>query len=152
RRPRRVRPGRAPARRDARGRVCGRHRGPGRDPLEPGRGDGGRSMIHAPWKLIRRQPRARRGRIAWEDLGPTPLGENGYTPQGMTWVDGRIVFANSWKDTRSRVYRYAPERMELEATFDMPPEAVHTSGLAWDGTRFFAVDYKSNRCYEIDLA
>jgi len=70
----------------------------------------------------------------------------------MTWVEGRLVFANSWKDTQSRVYRYAPERMELEATFDMPPEAVHTSGLAWDGTHLWAVDYKSNRGYRIDLA
>ena len=94
-------------------------------------------MMHLPsrhwWNLVVRQPPSRRGTLAWEDLGPTPLGEKRYTPQGMTWVDGRIVFANTWKDTKSRVYRYAPPAMAADGTFDMPDEAVHTSGLAWDG-------------------
>jgi hypothetical protein len=98
------------------------------------------------WNLIRRQPPTRRARVHWEDLGPTPLGEKRYTPQGLTWVDGRIVFANTWKNAKSRVYRYAPEPMTLEGTFDMPDEAVHTSGLAWDGAHLWAVDYVSNRC------
>jgi hypothetical protein len=108
-------------------------------------------MMRGYWKLYLRQPPWKRGTLAWEDLGPTPLGERGYTPQGMTWVDGRIVFANCWRDTKSRVYRYAPRGMVLEGTFDMPAEAVHTSGLAWDGRHLWAVDYVSNRCYEIDL-
>lgn len=112
-------------------------------------------MMHLPsrhwWNLVVRQPPSRRGTLAWEDLGPTPLGEKRYTPQGMTWVDGRIVFANTWKDTKSRVYRYAPPAMAADGTFDMPDEAVHTSGLAWDGARLWAVDYVSNRCYAIDL-
>jgi hypothetical protein len=103
------------------------------------------------WNLLVRKPRSLRGTLAWEDLGPTPLGEKDYTPQGMTWAEGRILFANSWKNTRSRVYRYAPPAMTLEGSFDMPDEAVHTSGLAWDGSRLWAVDYVSNRCYAIDL-
>jgi glutamine cyclotransferase len=104
------------------------------------------------WKLVWRQPAERTGTLAWEDLGPTPLGENRFTPQGMTCVRGDIVFANTWKNTRSRVYRYKPPRMDnILGTFDMPKEAVHTSGLAFDGQYLWAVDYISNRCYKLAL-
>lgn len=101
--------------------------------------------------LLRRQARTLVGRVEWEDHGPTPLGERRFTPQGLTWVDGRLLFANSWQDTRSRIYEIDPGSMEVRRTFDMPDEAVHTSGLAWDGTRLWAVDYRSNRAYWIDL-
>jgi len=101
--------------------------------------------------MLRRQRRARRAAVAWEDRGPTPLGEQRYTPQGLTFVEGRLVFANSWRDARSRLYEIDPDSMHILRWFDMPPEAVHTSGLAWDGKRLWAVDYKSNRAYCIDL-
>jgi len=101
--------------------------------------------------LVLRQPSSKRAVLAWEDLGPTPLGDKGYTPQGMTFADGKIIFANSWKNTRSRVYCYQPPKMEPLAEFDMPAEAVHTSGLAWDGKHLWAVDYICNCCYKIDL-
>lgn len=89
--------------------------------------------------------------IQWEDRDPTPLGEKGYTPQGLTWVNGRLIFANCWRNTRSRVYEFDPDTMTCQRHFDMPPEAVHTSGLAWDGAYLWAVDYISNRGYCIDL-
>lgn len=91
------------------------------------------------------------GRACWADMGPTPLGEKGYTPQGLTWVDGKIVFANTWKDARSRVYEIDPGGMAVLRHFDMPEGAVHTSGLAWDGRHLWGVDYVSNRAYCIDL-
>jgi len=100
---------------------------------------------------LSRRPANLRGEIAWLERGPTPHGDKGYTPQGLTWVEGRLIFANSWKNTRSRVYEFDPETMECLRFFDMPPEAVHTSGLAWDGSRLWAVDYISNRGYAIDL-
>lgn len=102
-------------------------------------------------RALSRVPRDRRAVLPWEDLGPVPLAEKRYTPQGMTWVEGRIVFANCWKNTNSRVYRIDPSDMRIEAWFDMPPEAVHTSGLAFDGQDLWAVDFKSNRCYRIAL-
>lgn len=92
-----------------------------------------------------------RGVIAWQDKGPTPLGHKGYTPQGMTWVGKHLVFANTWKNKRSRVYEIDPESMEELRHFDMPRGAVHTSGLAWDGKYLWAVDYKSRRAYCIKL-
>jgi glutamine cyclotransferase len=100
---------------------------------------------------LRRNHAVFRADIAWEDRGPTPLGENRYTPQGLTWAEGRLIFANCWRDKRSRVYEFDPATMQCLRSFDMPPEAVHTSGLAWDGARLWAVDHISNYGYCIDL-
>jgi len=103
------------------------------------------------WNLLVRQPSDKRGPLSWEDLGPTPLGQERFTPQGMTFVRGDLVFANSWKNKRSRVYRLRPPRMEVIGCFDMPAEALHTSGLAFDGQHLWAVDYVANRCYRLDM-
>lgn len=103
------------------------------------------------WSLLFKRPGSRVGNLQWESRGAVPLKEKRYTPQGMTWVDGRIIFANSWKNTRSRVYEIDPSSMAIGRFFDMPEGAVHTSGLAWDGKRLWAVDYIANRAYCIDL-
>ena len=103
------------------------------------------------FRFFTRQPQEKRGHAEWEDKGAVPLAENKYTPQGMTWVNGRIIFANSWKNTRSRVYEFDPETMLSERHFDMPDGAVHTSGLAWDGEHLWGVDYISNLAYCFDL-
>lgn len=100
------------------------------------------------WAL--RRPAAAPAQLPWRKLSATPLAEKRYTPQGLTWAAGRLVFANSWKNTRSRVYEIDPQSMVVLRTFDMPPPAVHTSGLAWDGQCLWAVDFKSNCCYRID--
>ncbi len=84
-------------------------------------------------------------------MAPVTGYESKYSPQGMVWVGEKLLFSNSWNDTRSRVYHLNPENMEVLDYFDMPPEAVHTSGLGWDGTHIWAVDYSSNRIYQIEL-
>jgi len=101
--------------------------------------------------LFRQQHRDIRVEVMWDDRGPTPMGEKGYTPQGMTWVDGKIIWANTWKNRRSRVYEIDPNTMEILRSFDMPNRAVHASGLAWDKKHLWAVDHISNRAYCIDL-
>ena len=101
--------------------------------------------------LLRRRRGRFVGNATWEDKGSTPLGENRYTPQGLTWANGKLLFANSWKNTRSRVYEFDPDSMQVQRYFDMPDEAVHTSGLAWDGEFLWAVDYISNCGYCIEL-
>jgi len=98
-----------------------------------------------------RQPKTRRATVEWKNLAAVPLAEKKYTPQGMTWVGGRLVFANSWKNTNSRVYEFNPESMICTRYFDMPDGAVHTSGLAWDGDHLWAVDYISNFAYCFSL-
>lgn len=107
--------------------------------------------VYGAHNLFIRQSGERVGEATWEDKGPTPLGEKGYTPQGLTIVDSKLIFANSWDDIKSRVYEIDPETMKIGRTFDMPDEAVHTSGLAWDGSLLWAVDYISNRGYAIEL-
>jgi glutamine cyclotransferase len=101
--------------------------------------------------LLRKQKGERRGQARWLDKGPTPLGERGYAPQGLTWANGRLIFANTWRNTRSRVYEFAPTTMQVLRQFDMPLPAVHTSGLAWDGKLLWAVDYIANLGYCLDL-
>ena len=63
---------------------------------------------YAAANFFSRQPKALRGAAKWRDLGPTPLGNKRYTPQGMCWRAGKLIFANSWKNTKSRVYRIDP--------------------------------------------
>lgn len=108
----------------------------------------GRLGLH---NLLLKKSGALAGQVHWQDMGATPLGEKGYTPQGMTWVDGRIIWANTWKNTRSRVYEIDPDSMEIARHFDMPDGAGHTSGLAWDGEHLWGVDYIANRAYCIEL-
>jgi hypothetical protein len=87
----------------------------------------------------------------WKDLGAVPEAQNLYPPQGMTLAGDVLVFSNHWKDTKSGLYKLDPKTMEVLAESEMPDEAVHTSGLAWDGKELWAVDYKSNKLYRLDL-
>jgi len=91
------------------------------------------------------------GKVTWEDMGPTPGADDGCTPQGIAWVNGRLMFASSCRDTLSRIYEIDPTNIVVLRAFDMPAEAVHTSGLSWDGSTLWAVDYISNKAYRIDL-
>jgi glutamine cyclotransferase len=100
--------------------------------------------------LLRRQDSSRRGEVEWQDMGAVPGVERQHTPQGMAWVQGALALATSWRDERSVVYRIDPVSMQVQGSFDMPAEAVHTSGLSWDGAHLWAVDYVSNRAYRID--
>jgi glutamine cyclotransferase len=102
--------------------------------------------------LLVRQSAAKHGTARWLDRGPVPLADKRYSPQGMTFLGERLFLANSWRDTRSRVYEFETESMRCLGHFDMPPDAVHTSGLAWDGERLWAVDHVSNRAYCLDVA
>lgn len=89
--------------------------------------------------------------LDWHDMGAVPLAYEKYAPQGMTWVNDRLLFANTWKNHKSRVYELDPNSMEVLRWFDMPPEAVHTGGLTWGEQHLWAVDYESNKAYKIDL-
>lgn len=101
--------------------------------------------------LLQRKSDERHIEAVWEDQGPTPMGEHGFTPQGLTFAGGRLIFANTWKDQQSRVYEIDPVSMKIGRFFDMPPEALHTSGLAAKDGVLWAVDYRSNQAYCIDL-
>lgn len=87
----------------------------------------------------------------WIALGEVPHRKEKYPPQGLTYVNGKLIFSNHWKDTKSGLFLFDSKDMTLEAVSSMPHEAIHTSGLAWDGTFLWAVDYKSNYLYKLDM-
>jgi glutamine cyclotransferase len=87
----------------------------------------------------------------WIKVGPTPGMKDKDSPQGLTYYKGKLIFANSWKNKKSRVYIINKKSMRTEKYFDMPKEAVHTSGLTLDKNSLWAVDYKSNFVYCINL-
>jgi hypothetical protein len=88
--------------------------------------------------------------LAVQEMGPTPGANEGCIPQGLTWMNSRLLFSNTWHDTLARVYEIDTAGMSVQRHFDMPGKAVHTSGLEWDGTWLWAVDYKSRKVYQID--
>lgn len=104
------------------------------------------------WRLFVRQPADKRRRLRWSDCGPTPLAGGHYTPQGLTWHNGEIIMAVSSENLPSRVFRISSEMLADSGSFEMPKDATHTSGLAWDGEYLWAVDHRARRCYKMDLA
>lgn len=93
----------------------------------------------------------RRDVAGWEDLGAVPGALRRYRPQGMTLVGDDLVFSHHRHDTGSQLFRLRRDTLEVMASAEMPPEATHTGGLAWDGARLWAADYNANRLYELDL-
>lgn len=87
----------------------------------------------------------------WRKISATPGSEDGYSPQGITHVDGDLMFTNHWDGEKSCLYRLDSETGQVKASSMMPSEAKHTSGLAWDGEFLWAVDHESNYLYKLDL-
>lgn len=90
-------------------------------------------------------------RSDWERVADTPEVNEEFSPQGITAVDGKLLFTNHWDGAKSVLYRLDQSTGEVEASAPMPSEAKHTSGLAWDGDNLWAVDHDSNLLYKIDL-
>ena len=90
--------------------------------------------------------------VTWHTVGPTPMAAKKYAPQGMTFINGDLIMAESWNDTKTVLYvlRGDESGYQVISQVEMPPEAVHTSGLEWDGVYLWAVDFVSNRLYKIN--
>jgi glutamine cyclotransferase len=89
-------------------------------------------------------------RSFWRDLGAVPGASMGFKPQGLTIAGRWLMFTDHRYDTGSTLYRLNKETLAVEGTAEMPREATHPGGLAWDGSRLWAVDYNANRLYAID--
>jgi len=90
--------------------------------------------------------------FGWERAG-TPEIPAGFVPQGLSAMGEELLFSAYRKAPPvSRVWRIDPSNLELLDWFDMPDEASHTSGLAYDSTRgvLWAADYDSDKLYAID--
>ena len=94
-----------------------------------------------------------RQELSWVSIGATPQASQKYTPQGLTFAKNDIILAESWQDEKTKVYSLSLENKSyhVKGQFEMPPEAVHTSGLTWDGKFLWAIDYISRFIYKIDL-
>jgi len=91
--------------------------------------------------------------FGWERAG-TPEIPPEFVPQGLSAMGEELLFsAYSKNPPLSRVWRIDPCNLSLLGWFDMPDEASHTSGLAYDSTRgiLWASDYDSGEIYAIDL-
>ena len=91
------------------------------------------------------------GTRGWKSFGAVPGAPLKYPPQGMTLVGTDLVFSDHRRDTGSRLFRYRRDTLELVAAAEMPVEATHTGGLAWDGASLWAADFNANRLYRLDL-
>ncbi|MEA3312737.1 MAG: LamG-like jellyroll fold domain-containing protein [candidate division WOR-3 bacterium] len=90
--------------------------------------------------------------FGWERAG-TPEIPPEFVPQGLATIGEELLFSAYRKTPPvSRVWRIDPSDLTLLDWFDMPPEATHTSGLAYDSTRgvLWAADYDSDKLYAID--
>ncbi|MCK4334076.1 hypothetical protein KAX06_04740 [candidate division WOR-3 bacterium] len=90
--------------------------------------------------------------FGWERVG-TPEIPAGFVPQGLSAMGEELLFsAYSKNPPLSRVWRIDPCNLNLLGWFDMPAEASHTSGLAYDSTRgvLWAADYDSDKLYAIN--
>lgn len=101
----------------------------------------GKSLLHI---------RAKRPLVGWHAVGPTPLAEKRYPPQGLVYCRNKLLIAVHWNDTKCRIYELNPTTLEELRYFDMPDDAVHTGGLSYDEQDLWAVDYATNKAYRLD--
>jgi hypothetical protein len=90
--------------------------------------------------------------FGWERLDNPDI-PDGFLPQGLSTMGDKLLFsAYSKNPALSRVWRVDPTDIAFLDWFDMPDDATHTSGLAYDSTRgiLWAADYNSNKLYVID--
>jgi PGF-pre-PGF domain-containing protein len=87
----------------------------------------------------------------WEDKGPAP-NNTVFAQQGMTFINDSLFHSAHNNSQFSRVWEINTSDMSIIGWFDMPSEASHTSGLAYepDEDRLYAADYDSDKVYKID--
>ena len=88
----------------------------------------------------------------WVAVGSVPYAAEAYPPQGLTLWNGHLLLTNHWNDTRSELYQLDAETGAVTATGALPPEAVHVSGLGWDGTHLWVLDHATDYLYRMDPA
>jgi len=96
---------------------------------------------------------SKKSSLEWEDLGATPSRDFKFVPQGMAYVNNKLYLAESHNDEKGYVYEIHVKGSKhiVENKFQLPVDAVHTSGLTWDGEFLWAVDYLSKKLYKIDI-
>lgn len=90
--------------------------------------------------------------FGWERVGKPDI-DPAFILQGLTTVKDKLLFSAYRRNPLlSRVWRIDPLDLMVLDWFDMPWDATHTSGLAYDSTRgiLWASDYDSGKLYALD--
>lgn len=92
-------------------------------------------------------------KLEWVKIGSTPSAKKEYTPQGLTYIDGYLFLSESENNNKNFIYKLKVKNdtYKVISKFVLPPDAVHTSGLTWDGNFLWCLDYISKKLYKIDL-
>ena len=80
-----------------------------------------------------------------------PAANEGFSAQGLTWYEGKLLISGHFENLRSVVYEIDPADGTILRSFDMPAEATHTSGIWWDGEFLWACDYNADKVFKLNL-
>jgi hypothetical protein len=91
--------------------------------------------------------------IKWTKLFDVKSLNESYVPQAIDVYKDYVLFSVHAKDAKSAliVFKKSPEKLEYLFEVDMPKEATHTSDFNVLDDTLYAIDYASNKIYEIDI-
>ena len=91
--------------------------------------------------------------IKWKKLFDVHAIDKTYVPQAIEVYKNYVLFSVHAQDKKSAliVFEKSGERLEYLFEVDMPKEATHTSDFDVVGDTLYAIDYASNKIYQIDL-
>jgi len=85
----------------------------------------------------------------WLAVARTP-GNQLSRPQGLTYAR-HLLFLTAHRNDRSSMIYAMDTTGSVLVQAALPSDARHTSGLAWDGSFIWAVDFRSRMLYQIDI-
>ena len=91
--------------------------------------------------------------ITWTKLYDVKSINEDYVPQAIEVYKDYVLFSAHAKDRKTVliVFKKTAEKLEYLFEVDLPEEATHTSDFSIVGEILYAIDYASNRIYQIDL-
>lgn len=91
--------------------------------------------------------------VLWTKLFDVKSINETYVPQAIEVYKDFVLFSVHAKDKKSAliVFKMSDEKLEYLFELDMPKEATHTSDFNVVGDTLYAIDYASNKIYQIDI-
>ena len=91
--------------------------------------------------------------IKWDKIYNVKELNDSYIPQGIEVYEDYVLFTIHAEEMKSVLIVFKKKEKQLEYLFevDMPEEATHVSDLNVLGKTLYAIDYASNKIFEIDL-
>jgi len=91
--------------------------------------------------------------VTWTKVFDVKSINETYVPQAIDVYKDYVLFSVHAKDAKSALIVFRKTETELKFLFevDMPNEATHTSDFNVVGDILYAIDYASNKIYEIDI-